>query len=61
MEPFKIYSGMVNDGICDCCNGADEYNGIVKCNNTCQDKIFNELSTNMTRIENLLKVKISSY
>lgn len=29
---------MVNDGVCDCCDGSDEYDGRVKCENTC-DKV----------------------
>ncbi|GFZ18135.1 calmodulin-binding protein [Actinidia rufa] len=30
--PLSIYSSRVND---DCCDGSDEYNGNVKCSNTC--------------------------
>ncbi|KAK8651072.1 hypothetical protein V6N13_140687 [Hibiscus sabdariffa] len=30
-----LYSSRVNDGICDCCDGSDEYDGKVKCPNTC--------------------------
>ncbi|TPX57524.1 hypothetical protein PhCBS80983_g03773 [Powellomyces hirtus] len=34
-----IPSSRVNDGICDpeCCDGSDEYLGIVQCNNTCME------------------------
>ncbi|KAM3171659.1 hypothetical protein ACTXT7_016166 [Hymenolepis weldensis] len=35
-EGVFIYSGYVNDMVCDCCDGSDEYNGRVKCNNTCE-------------------------
>eukprot|EP00933_Yihiella_yeosuensis_P005124 TRINITY_DN109576_c0_g1_i1.p1 TRINITY_DN109576_c0_g1~~TRINITY_DN109576_c0_g1_i1.p1 ORF type:complete len:441 (-),score=88.74 TRINITY_DN109576_c0_g1_i1:175-1497(-) len=32
-----IRLGAVNDGICDCCNGEDEWNGEVKCPNRCSE------------------------
>ncbi|KAM7538584.1 hypothetical protein Aperf_G00000050127 [Anoplocephala perfoliata] len=34
-EGVFIYSSYVNDMVCDCCDGSDEYNGLIKCNNTC--------------------------
>jgi protein kinase C substrate 80K-H len=43
VEPLKVFSSLVNDGICDCCNGADEYSGYIKCNNTCEYKILKEI------------------
>lgn len=33
--PNTIPSSRVNDGICDCCDGSDEYNGKRQCGNTC--------------------------
>ncbi|CAF5120612.1 unnamed protein product, partial [Rotaria sp. Silwood1] len=30
-----IPSHFVGDGICDCCDGSDEYETTVVCNNTC--------------------------
>lgn len=30
-----ISSGRVNDGICDCCDGSDEWNSGVHCRNEC--------------------------
>jgi protein kinase C substrate 80K-H len=30
-----LFSSRVNDGICDCCDGSDEYDGHVSCQNTC--------------------------
>ncbi|XVF53208.1 hypothetical protein PTKIN_Ptkin05aG0082000 [Pterospermum kingtungense] len=33
--PQLLFSSRVNDGICDCCDGSDEYDGQVKCPNTC--------------------------
>lgn len=47
-EGVFIHSGYVNDMVCgkslsllpylriDCCDGSDEYDGRVKCNNTCE-------------------------
>lgn len=33
--PKFIYSSRVNDYFCDCCDGSDEYDGRLKCPNTC--------------------------
>ncbi|XP_038684530.1 glucosidase 2 subunit beta-like isoform X2 [Tripterygium wilfordii] len=33
--PRFIFSSRVNDLICDCCDGSDEYDGHMKCPNTC--------------------------
>ncbi|KDP20273.1 hypothetical protein JCGZ_06859 [Jatropha curcas] len=33
--PTYLPSSRVNDGICDCCDGSDEYDGKVNCSNTC--------------------------
>lgn len=30
-----VFSSRVNDGICDCCDGSDEYDGIVQCRHRC--------------------------
>jgi len=37
--PAYIRSSHVNDGVCDplCCDGSDEYNGQIKCPNTCKE------------------------
>ncbi|KAL3719107.1 hypothetical protein ACJRO7_004110 [Eucalyptus globulus] len=35
--PVIIFSSRVNDGICDCCDGSDEYGDKVKCPNTCRE------------------------
>ncbi|XP_058107686.1 glucosidase 2 subunit beta-like isoform X3 [Magnolia sinica] len=34
-SPITLFSSRVNDGFCDCCDGSDEYDGKVKCLNTC--------------------------
>ncbi|KAH0906603.1 hypothetical protein HID58_038430 [Brassica napus] len=34
-SPLVLFSSRVNDGICDCCDGSDEYDGKVACSNTC--------------------------
>jgi hypothetical protein len=31
----RIPVSMVDDGVCDCCDGSDETSGIVQCKNTC--------------------------
>ncbi|KAK4799747.1 hypothetical protein SAY86_025112 [Trapa natans] len=33
--PKFIFSSRVNDNICDCCDGSDEYEGKIRCPNTC--------------------------
>ncbi|KAL0560085.1 hypothetical protein IC582_000479 [Cucumis melo] len=33
--PRFIFSSRVNDHICDCCDGSDEYEGNIFCPNTC--------------------------
>ncbi|KAL3848810.1 hypothetical protein ACJIZ3_010692 [Penstemon smallii] len=33
--PRFLFSSRVNDHICDCCDGSDEYDGTVKCPNSC--------------------------
>ncbi|XP_073061074.1 uncharacterized protein [Primulina eburnea] len=33
--PRFLFSSRVNDDICDCCDGSDEYDGTVICPNTC--------------------------
>lgn len=35
--PRLLPSSRVNDGVCDCCDGSDEYALIVACANTCDD------------------------
>ena len=34
VRPFTIPSSFVNDGVCDCCDGSDEYMSNT-CENTC--------------------------
>ena len=36
-RPELLLSSRVNDGLCDCCDGTDEYNGLTTCSNTCDD------------------------
>ncbi|KAF9686532.1 hypothetical protein SADUNF_Sadunf03G0168400 [Salix dunnii] len=50
--PLFLFSSRVNDGICDCCDGSDEYDGQVKCPNTCweagkvaRDKLKKKIAT----------------
>jgi len=39
-----VFSSWVNDGICDCCDGSDEWNNKnVQCKNTCREKAEVEL------------------
>lgn len=37
-----ISTSRVNDGFCDCCDGSDEFDGTIKCENTCE-KLFAEI------------------
>ena len=57
IEPFEIYSSMVNDGICDCCDGSDEYSTKAKCNDTCQIQLENQLHKEKQRLDLLLGVR----
>ncbi|KAG8341796.1 putative protein kinase C substrate protein, heavy chain [Trypanosoma vivax] len=34
----EINHNRVNDGICDCCDGSDEYSGLTECKNNCAEK-----------------------
>ncbi|KEH30720.1 putative glucosidase 2 subunit beta, glucosidase II beta subunit [Medicago truncatula] len=34
-KPQFIVSSHVNDRFCDCCDGSDEYDGTIRCPNTC--------------------------
>ncbi|MBA0577410.1 hypothetical protein Golob_000090, partial [Gossypium lobatum] len=50
--PQLLFSSRVNDGICDCCDGSDEYDGQVKCPNTCweagkvaRDRLIKKIAT----------------
>lgn len=47
---------MVNDGICDCCDGSDEYSTGVSCNNTCESGFIEKFNKDIQRIELLLSV-----
>lgn len=38
-EPQILFSSRVNDRICDCCDGSDEYDGVVYCQNTCKKNL----------------------
>ncbi|KAL5715654.1 Glucosidase 2 subunit beta [Ranunculus cassubicifolius] len=51
-SPLVLFSSRVNDGICDCCDGSDEYDGRVNCSNTCweagkvaRDKLKKKIAT----------------
>ncbi|ESL08355.1 hypothetical protein TRSC58_03942, partial [Trypanosoma rangeli SC58] len=36
-KPREIPHNRINDGICDCCDGSDEYSGITVCPNVCAE------------------------
>ncbi|KEG06321.1 protein kinase C substrate protein [Trypanosoma grayi] len=36
-KPQEIPHNRINDGICDCCDGSDEYSGISQCPNVCAE------------------------
>jgi hypothetical protein len=36
-KPLNLFSSRVNDMICDCCDGSDEWGGYVTCPNTCKE------------------------
>uniref|UniRef100_A0A7S1KLC1 Glucosidase 2 subunit beta n=1 Tax=Percolomonas cosmopolitus TaxID=63605 RepID=A0A7S1KLC1_9EUKA len=66
--PKYIFNSFVNDGICDCCDGSDEYdlngNGNVKCENTCQqkgNKIRTELKERIHRARLALDLRVDRY
>ena len=48
-----IPSSRVNDGICDCCDGTDEYDTAAQCKNTCKE----EHAIHMEKEQELLGVK----
>lgn len=35
--PEVIPASRVNDGICDCCDGSEEFNGVAACEDTCME------------------------
>lgn len=35
--PRLLFSSVVNDKICDCCDGSDEYESGIRCPNTCRN------------------------
>ena len=39
---MNVYSSRVNDMICDCCDGSDEWLGYVTCPNTCKEEYARE-------------------
>jgi len=49
-----IYTSRVNDGICDCCDGSDEWSKAVSCTNRCVEE-GRVLAKERTRRENDLK------
>ncbi|RNF03790.1 protein kinase C substrate protein [Trypanosoma conorhini] len=36
-KPKEVPHNRINDGICDCCDGSDEYSGIAVCPNVCAE------------------------
>lgn len=56
VEPFLVYGSMINDGVCDCCDGSDEYLGYIKCTNTCYNKLLTSATQRLSQIELLLNV-----
>ena len=36
-KPMDVLSSRVNDGICDCCDGSDEWDSRVTCTNSCKE------------------------
>jgi len=36
--PRLLFSSFVNDKICDCCDGSDEYESGIHCQNTCRNR-----------------------
>ncbi|CEL97111.1 unnamed protein product [Vitrella brassicaformis CCMP3155] len=37
-KPKVVPASEVNDGVCDCCDGSDEWQGLTPCKNTCWDE-----------------------
>ena len=58
-----IFSSLVGDGLCDCCDGSDEYgNDRVQCPNNCREKAQEEMSDILAekkKFEQGIKVKHS--
>jgi len=50
-KPIYIANSFVNDGICDCCDGSDEYNSGVNCQDTCKEKGKEELQSVKNEIQ----------
>lgn len=59
----SIPSFMVNDGVCDCCDGSDEYlnNFNINCPNTCDEVERSRKREKLTRFIKLKKVIICFY
>ncbi|AAZ12159.1 protein kinase C substrate protein, heavy chain, putative [Trypanosoma equiperdum] len=56
----EIPHNRVNDGLCDCCDGSDEYGGIVQCANICaevQEKEAEELMLEREKMKLSLEEK----
>ncbi|RKP17166.1 hypothetical protein ROZALSC1DRAFT_24481 [Rozella allomycis CSF55] len=52
--PGFIKSSRVNDGVCDCCDGSDEYDGRIDCPSKCAE--INKLE-NLSKLETLKVVE----
>lgn len=55
---------MVNDGICDCCDAADEYASIAQCSNNCMelgkvDRLMQKHKAELSKNGNLLRLEMA--
>lgn len=47
----QLFASQVNDGVCDCCDGTDEYNGRITCKNDCLEMGREALQETLQAIE----------
>jgi len=50
VQPFSLSAMMVNDGICDCCDGSDEYLNITRCENRCLHELKASIHSEMDEL-----------